>query len=121
MDRAKDVRVIDVDTGQPLKVSRAGKGAVIELSTPLTADGQSARLRIAGTVSEPGYRLESGALVWEWTLAEPRTTILLPSGWDVAAVSVMATVATQPDGRVAIQIYNGNPDPLRVTVRAVKR
>lgn len=121
LDRAKDVRVTDVDTGQPLKVSRSGKQVFVELSTPLTADEQSARLRIAGTLSEPGYRLENGTLVWECTLGEPRNTVLLPSGWDVAAVSVMATVATQPDGRVALQIYNGNPGPLRVTVRAVKR
>ena len=121
VDRGSDVRVTDVDSGQRLKVSRSGKQAFFELSTPLTADGQSARLRIAGKISEPGYRLENGALIWECTLGEPRNTVLLPSGWDVAAVSVMATAATQPDSRVAIQIYNGNPDPLRVTVRAVKR
>ena len=121
IDLASDIAVKDVDTGQPLKLSRNGKTAFAELVTPITADGQSARLRITGTVSEPRYRVENGVMVWECTIGEPRSTILLPAGWDVAAVSVTATVTAQSDGRTAIQIYNGNAEPLPVTIRAVKR
>ena len=116
-----DATVTDVDTGRILKQVREGKSVVAELVTPITADGQNARLRVERRITDPGYRAVSSLLSCEWTLAEPRCTILLPAGWDVAAVSVMSTAATQPDGRVAIQIYNGNPGPLPVTIRAVKR
>jgi hypothetical protein len=47
--------------------------------------------------------------------------VLLPGGWDVASVSVPATVSTQQHGRVAIQIYNSSAEALAVTLRAAKR
>jgi hypothetical protein len=112
--------VVDVDSGQALKIVREGKAVWADLASPITGEGQSARLRVTSKVSDPRYRVESGLAVFEWTVAEPRATILLPAGWDVASVSVMSTVV-QTDGRVAIQIFNGNPGPLRVAVRAVKR
>jgi hypothetical protein len=50
-----------------------------------------------------------------------RAIVLLPAGWDVAAVSVPATITAQSDGHIAIQIHNGNPESRSVTIRAAKR
>jgi hypothetical protein len=121
IDQAPDALVTDVDTGQSLPIQRQGKKASVALIVPITTTAQSARLRITGTVTDPKYRVDGQTLLWDCTIAEPRSVVLLPAGWDVAAVSVPATSATQPDGRVAIQIYNGTTVPLPVTIRAHRR
>jgi len=46
---------------------------------------------------------------------------LLPPGFDLMSISVPATVTTQQDGRVAMQVYNGSDVTLPVTIRAAKR
>jgi hypothetical protein len=58
---------------------------------------------------------------WTATTGAARTLVILPAGWDVASVSIPATVTAQSDGRVGIQIYNGSPGAITVTIRAAKR
>lgn len=114
--------VTDVDTGKPLKTSKEGNGVFAMLETPIASVNQSARVRVAGTALDPAYRVENGELAWEHTLREPRSVIVLPAGWDLTAVSVPATVGTQQDGRIAIQLFDGRPDDgVKVAIRATKR
>jgi hypothetical protein len=117
---ARQFTVTDVDAGQALQVSRRGDQAVAKLMVPVTAPDQTARLRIAGNM-RGNLRMLPNAFEWECTISGARAVVLLPGGWEVAAVSVPATVTTQPDGRVAIQIYNPDPGVRRVTLRAAKR
>jgi hypothetical protein len=117
---AEDFTVTDVDSGLPLTVERRGTRTFAVLKTHIFQGG-SARLRItgpmrAGTVIRTGDTLE-----WTGMTMTVRLFVLLPAGWDVLSVSVPATVATQPDGRVGVQIYN-QPLPLsKVSIRAAKR
>ncbi|MEO7271585.1 MAG: hypothetical protein ABIX28_09055, partial [Vicinamibacterales bacterium] len=73
-------------------------------------------------LTEPGYTIVDGQLAWEQTLRTPRSTILLPAGYEVTSVSVPATISTQADGRVVIQVFDGRPDEgVRVAVRGTQR
>ena len=115
------VVVTDMATGKPLEMVTDPKGRAAVLSTPITNPTQSAQLRVAGTEQDSAYRTEGGQLFFEKTLYEPRTTILLPEGWDVMTVSTPATVTTTRDGRVAIQVYNPRLEPAALSVRASRR
>ena len=115
------VVVTDMATGKPLEMVTDPKGRAAVLATPITNPTQSAQLRVAGTEQDSAYRTEGGQLFFEKTLYEPRTTILLPDGWDVMTVSTPAIVTTTRDGRVAIQVYNPRPEPAGISVRASRR
>ncbi len=113
--------VTDMDTGKPLEVEADTRGRAAVLATPLVNPSQSAHLRVSGVEQDSAYRTEGGQLFWEKTLHEPRTTILLPAGWDVMTVSTPATVSTTREGRVAIQVYNPRPEPAALNLRASRR
>jgi len=114
--------VTDVDTGEALKTTTERGATFAALATPIAKPSQSARLRLTGTLTEPGYTVVDGELAWEQRLRTPRSTILLPAGYEVTTVSVPATVSTQADGRVVIQVFDGRPDDgVMVQIRATKR
>jgi hypothetical protein len=116
-----NVAIIDVDTGEALKTEQKS-ATFATLATAIAKPSQSARVRVTGTLADPGYTVADGLLAWAQTLRTPRSTIVLPSGWEVASVSVPCTVSTQTDGRVAIQIFDGRPDDgVHVAIRASKR
>lgn len=112
--------VTDLDMGTPLPVRGAAAAAAIESAEPIGA-GQSIHLRIAGTIVDQAYRVDRGQLAWERALHEPRTTILLPAGWEAIAISTPALVSTTRENRVAIQVYNPRPEPTTIAIRAVRR
>jgi hypothetical protein len=117
-----NIAVTDVDTGVALKTALEKSATFATLATALAKPSQSARVRVTGTLTDPGYTVADGLLAWERTLRAPRSTILLPSGWEVTSVSVPCTVSTQTDGRVAFQIFDGRPvDGVHVAIRASKR
>ena len=116
-----DFIVIDVDSGKTLEVTRRGHQAIATLLTPISGPGSSARLRITGPMLGVTFGTQLESVLSNLTINSARAVILLPTGWDVVSVSAPATVATQPDGRVAVQIYNSTPGALTVTVRAAKR
>jgi len=114
--------VTDVDTGEALKTTAERGATFAALATPLEKPSQSARLRVTGMLTDPAYTVVDGELAWEQVLRTPRSTILLPAGYEVTMVSVPATVSTQADGRVVIQVFDGRPDEgVRVQIRATKR
>jgi hypothetical protein len=111
--------VTDMDSGKVLEVSGAGVPSV-KLEAPIANESQSAHLRISGVETDPEYRLDGAQLAWSRTLYEPRTTILLPAGWEITALSTPATVSTTREGRVAIQVYNPRLEPAAIAIRAVR-
>lgn len=121
-EQIADLVATDVDTGRELKTIKEKGGIAAQLDVPIANDQQSARIRVSGSVTDPAYKAEGTQLVWEHTFHEPRNTVVLPLGWDVMAVSMPASVTTQQDGRIVIQIYSARPeDALRVAFRATKR
>ena len=118
--RMAGVVVTDMDTGKPLTFAERSGVWMIELAAPIAGPNESAHLSITGRDQDAAYRLDAGSLVWQKTLVEPRTTILLPAGWEVSTISTPATVTTARDGRVAIQVYNPRIEPAAMALRAVR-
>lgn len=118
--RLANVVATDMDSGRPLVLSQRGGAWTVALATAIQHERQSAHVRIAGEESDAGYRLEGSYLAWEKSVHEPRTTILLPAGWEPVAISSPATVTTTREGRVAIQVYNPRVEPAAVAIRAVR-
>ena len=116
------VVVADVDTGEALRATSDSGATLAVLATPITKAAQSARLRVTGTLTGPAYGVVEGQLAWTEVLRAPRNTILLPPAYELTSVSVPATVSTQADGRVAIQVFDGRPDEgIQVAIRATRR
>ena len=106
--------VVDLDTGRPLATS----GSQVSLDVPITNDRQSAHLEVRGTLTDDGYRVIEGELVFDRTVKGLRNTILLPAGWQLSSVSQSATVGIF-EGRVFVALINLNHEnSYRVVVRA---
>jgi hypothetical protein len=114
-------KVVDLDTGKELPVTRTGAGGTVPLGVPVTNDKQSAHLRLTGTIADDeGYRLLNGELMFDQTLRGLRNTVLLPEGWDVAGSTQSGTIGTYR-GRIFIAFINLNSEnSYRVTIRARK-
>lgn len=115
-----DLKVTDLDTAHALTPVKTGSTATVALELPITSDKQSAHLRITGTLTDPGYTIDRGELVFARTLKGLRNTILLPAGWDVSAVSQSATIG-QYEGRAFVSLINLNAEnQYSVRIRAAK-
>jgi hypothetical protein len=120
--RLTGVAVVDVDTGEAVKLTEEKGATFAALAMPISKPSQSARLRVTGTLTDPAYAIVDGELAWEQVCRTPRCTVLLPSGWDVTTVSAPATVSTQADGRLVVQVFNGRADDgVTVAIRATQR
>jgi hypothetical protein len=116
-----DVKVIDLDTAKPLVVSGQGATAAARLEVPITNDKQSAHLRLTGTLADGSYKLDKGDLVFTRTLKGLRNTVLLPAGYEVAAVSQSGTIGKTAQGRAFVALINLNAEnSYAVTIRARK-
>jgi hypothetical protein len=111
-------KVVDLDTGKELPVTRTGAGGTVPLEVPITNDRQSAHLRLTGTMADQGYRLINGELVFDQTVRGLRNTVLLPEGWDLTGATQSGTIGTYR-GRTFIAFINLNSEnSYRVTIRA---
>jgi hypothetical protein len=129
---------LDLDSGKPLE-TRILRGDAITVAglevegvtddtevvvvefPPVTA-GESRRLRISETYTDPGrYGEVNGQLVWHRTFGRARNALVLPPGWLLTASSMPAAVTTMDDGRVRLDLDNPRPDELEVLVRAHRR
>src|SRR4051812_14296927 len=116
----QDLKVTDLDTAKPLTVTKAGSMASVALDVPITNEQQSAHLRLVGTVTDPSYTIEKGDLVFSRTMKGLRNTVLLPAGWEVAAVSQSGTVG-QYNGRAFVALINLNAEnQYTVKIRAAR-
>jgi hypothetical protein len=94
--------------------------AVLFRFRPLRA-GESLRLRIAETYTDPGrYRLQAdGSLLWERSLGRADNAVVLPAGWTPVSSNMPCTLETGADGRIRITYMNPRPD--EIAVRLVAR
>src|SRR5690242_20945174 len=113
-----DARMTDLDTGKQLKTySVTGKevnalGYYPEPTDPdsvvvqgelgrAIAEGQSARIRVEETYTDPvGYTLTGDELVWKRTLGRPLNYVTLPSGWMLTSVNIPAIISLDDQGRI---------------------
>ena len=128
-----------LDTGEPLKVEvmtgrkleQAGidpgdekvgsDQAVVVFRFPAVKQGQSVRLRMAETYAAPeSYYLDGDELVFDRSLARPRNSVVLPSGWYLVALSIPGVITQTADGLVRIDFVNSRPDNVAVLIKAKK-
>jgi hypothetical protein len=106
-----------LDAGEPV----ADTTQVVVISFPEVKQGQSARLRITETYTDPGrYVLEGDELVWDRAFGRPRNTVVLPAGWTVTASSTPAVITQDADGRQRLYFENNRNDEIQVLIRARK-
>jgi hypothetical protein len=116
----QDLKVIDLDTAKPFEVSKAKGGMVAKLDVPITDPKQSAHIRITGTLADTSYSLKGGELVFDRSLHGLRNTVVLPAGYEVAAVSQSGTVGVN-QGRAFVALINLNGEnEYHITIRARK-
>jgi hypothetical protein len=95
---------------------------VVVIRFPPVKKGQSIRLRIEETYTDPArYALIDDQLMWYRSFGRPRNDIVLPAGWYLTTSSIPATVSQMEDGRVRLSFVNARPDSIDVLVRARKR
>jgi hypothetical protein len=119
--RLQDLKVVDLDTAKVFSPAKSGGAAVVKLEVPITDPKQSAHIRITGTLQNAGYTAKGGELTFARTLHGLRNTVLLPAGWEVAAVSQSGTVGMY-QGRAFVALINLNAEnEYRVVLQARKK
>jgi hypothetical protein len=128
-----------LDTGEVLKteilkgdaITRAGiqigetvqpDSEVVVIRFPAVKKGQSARLRIEETYTDPArYALVNGELLWRRSFGRPRNDVVLPEGWYLTTTSIPATISQMQDGRIRLSFWNPRPDSIDVFIKARRR
>jgi hypothetical protein len=110
-----EVKKRGLDPGEPVSPDTD----VVVISFPAVQHGQSIRLRISETYTDPGrYFIEGEELVWDRAFGRPRNTVVLPAGWTVVASSIPAQISEDTDGRQRLYVENPRPDDIQVLIRA---
>ena len=95
---------------------------VVVIRFPAVKEGQSVRIRIRETYTDPNrYGLNGDELVWDRAFGRPANAIVLPAGWYLTNSSIPATVSTQADGRVMLDFINPRNDNIEVLITARRR
>lgn len=104
-----------LDAGEPV----GDATQIVVISFAAVTAGQSARLRITETYTDPNrYLLDGDELVWDRAFGRPRNTVVLPSGWTVVGSSTPAAISQDPDGRQRLYFENNRNDEIQVLIRA---
>lgn len=92
---------------------------VVVFRFPPLKPGQSVRLRMSETYTDPGrYRLVGDELVFDRTFGRPANAVVLPKGWILTNSAAPAVVTKTDDGRVRLDFDNPRPDEVRVLITA---
>ena len=133
-----DPSAIVLDTGERLPVetlkgdaiARANLGVrdvtpeteVVVIRFPAVKDGQSVRLRLSETYTDPSrYGIVDGQLVWHRSFGRPANDVVLPEGWHLTVSSIPGVITTEPDGRTRVSFINPRPDSIDVILKARRR
>jgi hypothetical protein len=107
-----------VDLGEPVDAT----AQVVVIPFPPVKPGQNVRIRISETYTAPAsYRLEGDELVFDRSLGRPRNAVVLPEGWYLTESSIPAKVTQMDDGRIRLDFWNGQPEPVNVLIKAKRR
>lgn len=137
--RASDPEAYLLDTGERLEVETLKGEAItrrgIDLGSPPDpetevvvvwfdppAEGESRRLRIWETYTDPGRYLRVGEeLIWDRNFGRPRNAIVLPEGWYLTTSAFPAVVSETEDGRIRLDFWDDEPDGVDAFVKALRR
>lgn len=136
--RVADPTATALDTGERLRVETLrgeeirARGLTVPDVTDVTEvvgiwfdpvkPGQSLRLRIEETYTDPGrYLLHGDELVWDRAFGRARNAVVLPEGWSLTASAMPAVVSETADGRIRLDWVNDRPGELQVYLRARRR
>jgi len=107
-----------IDIGEPVRE----ESEVVVIRFPKIAAGQTLRLRVSETYTDPSrYRLEGEELVFDRTFGRPHNAVVLPAGYYLTNSSIPATVSETGDGRIRLDFENPRPDEIAVLITARKR
>jgi hypothetical protein len=107
-----------IDVGEPADPA----AQVVVIPFPPVKAGQNIRIRISETYTAPAsYRLEGDELVFDRSLGRPRNAVVLPEGWYLTESSIPAKVTQMDDGRIRLDFWNGQPEPMDVLIKAKRR
>jgi hypothetical protein len=116
--RGEQITAARVEIGEP--VTSASEVVVIRF--PAVTQGQSVRLRISETYTDPGrYGVVGDELVWDRAFGRPANAMVLPAGWYLTNCSIPATISMTSDGRVRLDFQNPRNDNVEVLVTARRR
>ncbi|HKS76157.1 MAG TPA: hypothetical protein VJQ82_23295 [Terriglobales bacterium] len=118
-----------VMTGAELASAKLDAGETVDAAAQIVVvhftpvkQGQSLRLRISETYTAPqSYGMKDDELVFDRSLGRARNAVVLPDGWYLTASSIPATVTQMPDGRIRLDLWNGQTAPIDVLVKAKRR
>ena len=137
--KASDPEAYLLDTGERLEVETLKGEAItrrgVDLgSTPSDdtevvviwfdppAEGESRRLRIWETYTDPGRYLRVGdELIWDRHFGRPKNAIVLPEGWYLTTNEFPAVVSETEDGRIRLDFWDDEPDGVDAFVKALRR
>ncbi|MFO8174696.1 MAG: hypothetical protein R6T96_10470 [Longimicrobiales bacterium] len=86
------------------------------------AEGESRRIRIWETYTDPGRYLRVGnELIWDRHFGRPRNAIVLPAGWYLTTSAFPAVVSETGDGRIRLDFRDDEPDGVDAFVKALPR
>jgi hypothetical protein len=112
------IRLAGIDIGEDVKPD----SEAVVIRFPPVRPGESLRLRISETYTDPGsYRIEGDELVFDRNFGRPRNAVVLPEGWYVTACAIPATISRLSDGRIRLDFVNARPDSIDVLIRAKRR
>jgi hypothetical protein len=107
-----------VDLGEPVRPD----SEVVLVTFPPVKTGQSVRLRIEETYTDPArYDLIDGQLMWRRSFGRPRNDLVLPPGWYLTTSSIPATISQTEDGRTRLSFVNPRPDAIDVFVKGRRK
>ena len=85
-------------------------------------EGQSVRLRIWETYTDPGrYVLNGDELVWDRSFGRARNTVILPEGWYLTTNAIPGVIDQDELGRTRVRYTNGRPDQIQTFIKARRR
>jgi hypothetical protein len=109
-------------TAEELREVVAPDTEVVIARFPPVRQGQSLRLRIAETYSDPrSSRLDGDTLVFDRSFGRPRNAVVLPEGWYLTASAIPALVSEAAGGRIRLDWVNPRPDEIAVLIEARRR
>jgi hypothetical protein len=136
--RASDPSASILDTGEELVVETLRGAAITARGIDLDdvnedtevvaiwfdplAEGESVRLRIWETYTDPGRYIVAGdAFVWDRSFGRARNTVVLPEGWSLTSNAIPGVIDQTEDGRTRIRYINPRPDQIRVFIKGRRR
>jgi hypothetical protein len=116
---ARDDEVVDLATGDRLKVDQESDGLRVHLARPVPTDDGQARLRITKTYKDPtAYRRAAGDIVFERAIPIDRAAIVLPARHRVLACNVPSQILAEPDGRIRVSFMRQGAGAAPLVLRA---